>query len=175
LDDIADYKNKAIENKNKKQEKNFIQRLKNNYFLSKINLFLRTKSYTYLWIKGITTDPSQRYFFESFNKYKEDDKINFFISKIEEIGKIKKNKKINLKFVILPYEYQTRNKCASDLLMPQRKIEDILKKRSLNYINLSSNFCNYKNPKKLFLNFDPVHLSPLGHDLVFNYIKKELD
>ena len=171
LDDIIN--NKVTENKNEENEKNanLIQRLKNNYFLRKINLFLRTKSYTYLWLKGIVTKPSKRYFFESFDHYKDEEKINFFNTKIGEIKNFEKFKGINIKFIILPYEYQTRNYCESKFLLPQEKILKVFEEREIDYINLTKNFCDHPNPKKLYLNFDPVHLSIKGHDFVSKLIK----
>lgn len=64
LDDIitnnSDKKNKlSKDNKNKKK---IFDTIKKNIFLGKINYFLRSKSYTYLWIKGVVTKPSERYF-----------------------------------------------------------------------------------------------------------------
>ena len=174
LDDIIN--NKTTANKSEENEKdiNLIQILKNNYFLNKINLFLRTKSYTYLWLKGVVTKPSKRYFFESFDHYKDEEKINFFNTKIGEIKNFEKSKDINIKFIILPYEYQTRNYCETKFLLPQKKILKVFEERKIDYINLTKNFCNHSNPKKLYLNFDPVHLSIKGHGLVFKLIKNEI-
>ena len=171
LDDILSGKAPEDKNEESKKNVNLIQRLKNNYFLNKINLFLRTKSYTYLWLKGIVTKPSKRYFFESFYHYKDEEKINFFDTKMGEIKNFEESKDINIKFIILPYEYQTRNYCESKFLLPQEKILEIFEERKIDYINLTKNFCNHSNPKKLYLNFDPVHLSIKGHDLVFKLIK----
>ena len=172
LDDID---NKNITVKENKENTNLIKKLKSNYFFRKINLFLRTKSYTYLWIKGITTNPSKRYFFESLNSYKENEKINLFIKKVEEIKNFEKFKSINIKFIILPYEYQTRKKCVSEFLLPQEKIVEIFKEKEVNFINLTKSFCNHNNPEKLYLNFDPVHLSAKGHDFVFKLIKNKIN
>ena len=175
LDDIINEKVTANKSKENENDFNLIQNLKNNYFLKKINFFLRTKSYTYLWIKGLTTKPSKRYFFESLNHYKEEEKINYLITKIDEIKNFEKSKNINIKFIILPYEYQTRFNCVPEFLLPQEKILKIFEERKINYINLTKNFCEYSNPNTLFLNFDPVHLSVKGHDLVFKSIKNKIN
>ena len=171
LDDIINRKPTEKGNDEDEKNVNLIQRLKNNYFLNKINLFLRTKSYTYLWLKGIVTNPSKRYFFESFDHYNDEEKINFFNTKLDEIKNFENSENINIKFIILPYEYQTRNYCESKFLLPQEKILKVFEERKIDYINLTKNFCNHSNPKKLYLNFDPVHLSIRGHDLVFKLIK----
>ena len=102
-ENIDDKKNNKI-NENKK----FFDTLKKNYFLKKINNFLRTKSYTYLWIKAITTNPSERYFYESYNHYKNDDKIKFLSNQIEKINNFKNLHNLNIKIIILPFEFQTR-------------------------------------------------------------------
>ena len=175
LDDI-NKENTAVNDKEEnKKNISFIKKLKSNYILNKINLFLRTKSYTYLWIKGITTNPSKRYFFESLSSYKDKEKISFFIKKTDEMKNLEKSKSINIKFMIIPYEYQTRKQCDLEILIPQKKIVEIFKEKEIEYINLTRNFCNHKDPKKLYLNFDPVHLSVQGHEFVFKLIKNEIN
>ena len=79
-----------------------------------------------------------------------------------------------IKFIILPYEFQTRNKCKNELLKPQKKVKNILYKNKFLVLDLTSEFCNFEKPKKLFLNFDPVHLSTTGHDLVFKSLNSKL-
>ena len=88
---------------------------------------------------------------------------------------LEKSKSINIKFIIIPYEYQTRKQCDLEILIPQKKIVEIFKEKKIEYINLTRNFCNHKNPKKLYLNFDPVHLSVQGHEFVFKLIKNEIN
>ena len=173
LDDIIF--NLTDENKkNETKEESLFKKIKKNYFLNKINVFLRSKSYVYLWIKGITTNPSERYFVESFNEYMKEESIYNLENKISEIRDLEKTKNIKIRFIILPYEYQTRNKCNLKLLMPQKKIKNILNKKGISFIDLTSNFCAFKKPKKLYLNFDPVHLSTKGHDFVFRILDKEI-
>ena len=75
----------------------------------------------------------------------------------------------------MPYEYQTRNFCEPEFLLPQEEILKIFEARKIDYMNLTKNFCEHSNPKSLYLNFDPVHLSVKGHDLVFKSIKNEIN
>ena len=175
LDDIIHSEKDVVIDDEIEGEINFIQKYKKNYLLSKINLFLRTKSYTYIWVKGIATKPSERYFLESFNHYGEEKKMNFFINKIDEINSFKNLKKIDMTFIIIPYEYQTRNQCEERFLLPQKKMMKIFKEKKITFINLTKKFCNYSNPKKLYLNYDPVHLSVEGHRLVFKSINKSIN
>ena len=160
-------KNVVTENKNKKT-----------YFLKKItminelNAFLRSKSYLYMYIKGIATDPSKRYFKNILSYYSKNDleEMNIFLNQLKE-RTIKKN--IQLKIVILPYEFQTRN-CSKGNLLPQNKLNKILLDLKLDFIDYTLNFCNHKNPKSLFYKFDPMHLSKKGHLFVFNLVKNEM-
>ena len=168
LDDINDTEILNNENKAKEIKNNFFQKLKKNYFFNKINSFLRSKSYTYLWIKGKITKPSERYFFESYKSYKKEKNINFFINKIDEINSYSNNKKIDILFVLIPYEYQVRKNCEEKLLLPQNKIKKILKEKKLKYFDFTKDFCNHPSPKELYLKFDPVHLSVIGHNFIYN-------
>ena len=174
LDDIQinKTKNDSFELNN---NNNFVKKLKENYIINKINVFLRAKSYTYIWIKGIVTKPSERYFVENLNYYNSKKNINFFDEYIKKIKKIINSKKLSVKFIILPFEYQTRNQCNEKYLIPQKKINNIFEKNEIDLFDLTQNFCIYLNPKKLYLNFDPVHLSVKGHDLVFEFISREIN
>ena len=103
-----------------------------------------------MYIKGISTDPSERWFNNLNNYYK-----NFDISNIkEQIYQLNFfSKKINSDFIviILPYEYQTRD-CERNDLTPQKKVSKVLKELDINFIDLTSSFCNIKNPKNYFIN-----------------------
>ena len=172
LDDILEFNKKNNNIKIKNEKVSLIQKLKKNIIFNKINGILRSKSYTYLWLKGHLTKPSERYFFESYNYYNEKDKLKLLKN---EFSKIKKIKDTKIKILILPYEYQVRYNCKENLMNPQNEIEKILMELKITYIDLSNEFCNFENPKQLYLNFDPVHLSIIGHELVFNNLKKEFD
>ena len=91
-----------------------------------------------------------------------------------EVDKVVNKNGIKSHIFILPYEYQTRD-CKKELLLPQRKIIALSKDISNNFYDLTTNFCNYEKPKKLFLKYDPMHLSKEGHNLVFNLTKKIID
>jgi len=175
LDDILSENKKNQKNEKINKKLNFFTLLKENYVLKSVNNFLRTKSYTYLWIKGLSTNPSERYFFESYDHYKNDDKIDFISSQVDKISYFINSKNLNLKIILLPFEYQTRNNCSSNFLLPQDKLITIFKNKDVEYINLTNNFCSHIKPNDLFLKFDPVHLSEEGHDFVFNLIKNKIN
>ena len=140
--------------------------------LNRLNEYLRNKSYLYMYIKGISTDPSERWFNNLNNYYKNFD-ISNFKEQIYQLDSF--SKKINSDFIviILPYEYQTRD-CEGNDLTPQKKVSKVLKELDINFIDLTSSFCNIKNPKKYFYKFDPMHLSKNGHMLVFKNLSNEI-
>ncbi len=177
LDDIivSEELNNTINQNNstkKNQKNNLFEKMKKNNFLAKVNAFLRSKSYTYLWIKGIITKPSKRYFYTSYNNYFDKNKIETLSNEILKLNKIKNEKKLQIDFVIIPYEFQTRNNCQKDLFLPQRKIKQILLQGNFTVIDFTNEFCNSLNPRKLYLNFDPVHLSVKGHNLIYDRLDK---
>lgn len=146
--------------------------IKKNSLINKLNAFLSSKSYFYMFFKGIISDPSKRYFKNIKKNYEKTDLSNMkdYISNLNE----KLNREnIDLKVFILPYEFQTRN-CSNENLVPQNKINLILKDLKVYYQDLTNNFCKHSNPKSLFYKFDPMHLSNKGHSLVFNLIKNEI-
>ena len=96
-------------------------------------------------------------------------------NQIEKINNFKNLHNLNIKIIILPFEFQTRMNCDLNFLLPQDKLVKILKNNKLEYINLSNDFCSHVKSRELFLKFDPVHLSEAGHDFVFNLIKNKIN
>lgn len=173
LNDIDIKNNIEIISKNNTEiNKNYIQKLKNISFINKANIWLRNKSYLYMFIKGLFSDPSKRWFQYDYELYKDERKINSFKELLDNL----KNKNIDIFIIFLPYEYQTRSKnCNKEIIqMPQLKLEAIAKEYNTTYLNLTKNFCSFQNSKKLFYKFDPMHLSENGHALVFDAIDNAL-
>ena len=68
LNDVYGSSNVINLTEEKKDESDY--GLKKFKLLFEINAFLRNKSYLYMWIKGIGTDPSKRWFLNLFDIYK---------------------------------------------------------------------------------------------------------
>ena len=47
--------------------------------------------------------------------------------------------------------------------------------KTLHGVDFYEEFCKFKNPKKLFYKYDPMHLSTLGHKFVYNRINNIID
>jgi hypothetical protein len=170
---IVDLGKKKKNNMTKNDKKiTIFKHMKDISIINKLNAYLRNKSYLYMFLKGVATDPSERYFINILDAYSKNDlkHMNDYVFKLNE--KLL-DKKIELKIIILPYEFQTRN-CTNKNLMPQNKISKILTKLEINFSDYSNSFCHHINPKSLFYKFDPMHLSKKGHSLVFDLIKNEI-
>ena len=154
----------------------FYDKLKKNYYLIKINAFLRNKSASYMWLRGNLTNPSDRHFFYTFPIYKNKNAVKNLNLQFKKLNEVLVEENFNFTVVILPYEFQSRKQnCNEDYLIPQNEVKKILNNININFLDYSKIFCNHYNPKKLFLKYDPVHLSEEGHNLVFLNLKKDLN
>ena len=141
--------------------------------LDDLNKFLRNKSYLYLFLKGVGTDPSKRWFNALHANYENLDP-NVIKDNFKFLNNFSKNIGTNFIVILLPYEYQTRN-CNKNILKPQKMLIKILKDLNIDTKDLTDKFCNDKKSKKNFLKFDPMHLSKNGHTLVYNTILNEIN
>ena len=147
--------------------------LKNFQILKSINNNLRNKSYLYMYIKGISTDPSKRWF-QNLYKHYEKSSFDQTSEQLKKIRNFSKNINSDFLIVILPYEFQIR-KCSDVILLPQNQIQNILKQLNIKYLDLTKNFCELNNSKKYFYKFDPMHLSKKGHKFVYDILKDEIN
>ena len=176
LNDIYDKANINYYNLEKKNNTTtFITKLKQNKILYNLNFWLRNKSYLYLYLKGILTDPSSRWFKYDYNLYSNEQLLINLENFIEQFNSKVKSKNTELLVIILPYEFQTRvGFCKTEFLIPQTKVATVLDKKNIKYFDLTNLFCNQKKPKDLFYKFDPMHLSKEGHQLILNFFLNEI-
>jgi len=153
---------------------NYVEELKEIKLFRYVNSYLRNKSYLYLFLKGKSTDPSQRWFKIDKNHY-EKKNLDSFEEILIKFKEVTFEKDIDFKVILLPYEFQTRkNNCNKNNLNPQIKIQSLLKKNKIDHKDFSKNFCYSKNAKNLFYKFDPMHLSKKGHKFLFNLIINDI-
>lgn len=155
-------------------EKNFVDRLREISFISSANNFLRTHSKLYLLIKGLITDPQRRYWEADLSLYKSLSKqeIERRLEGIAYINNVFKNHGVEFVVVISPYEFQLRSELtASDL--PQKIVAEYLSEKNIDYIDMLPIYRKLNiESRNLFLPFDPMHLSAVGHNILFNMITK---
>ena len=168
LNDIVPFQGVISKNSNKKQaeKKNFFEKNINDNLATKINIFFRERSALFVFLKGLVTNPSKRHYDLMANLYDNEENIEILKSQLSKIDNYSNVSNIDVSFVLLPYAYQINNDCNENLMKPQKEINRIFKNIKLPIFDYSKKFCNETNKSKLFLPYDPVHLSLLGHKLV---------
>lgn len=129
----------------------------------KVLSFLRSNSKLYLLLKNIFFDRSKTYALYDIGLYKEgNSEIYKHLNAILSIkAKIDKSN-INFILVILPYEYQLR---MGDLKSPQVLLKKFFKDHKIKTLDIYKDF-TLLNSESYYLYGDPMHLSPLGHEIV---------
>ena len=171
LNDVLDSTNVITKSKINKNTSEGSFKLKEIRMLAYVNSYLRNKSYLYMFIKGIFTDPSKRWFLNINNFYKNND-ISYLKNYFTQLTNFSNFIDAKLVVIILPYEYQTRE-CKSTDMVPQVKVKKILSNLNMDFRDYAKKFCAAKNPKNYFYKFDPMHLSQKGHKLVYDLIINE--
>jgi hypothetical protein len=140
-----------------------------------INVYLRSRSKLYLFVKNTLTDPSVRYFKQDLAEYqKESDHVVASLRPIEEIAKKLAAWGIAFKVFVMPYEAQVRTKLQADLL-PQRIVDDFLRRNKIDYYDATEGFMNSGvSAEDLYLYADPMHLSEKGHHLMSKIVGSEM-
>lgn len=151
----------------------FIQKVIRNEFFRNINFYLRNKSYIFMFLKGILTDPSKRWY-TNIKIFYEENKINHLSVFLRKLVEFSKQRDSELHMIVLPYEFQTRDCKNISNYLPQRMIKKEILKVKINFIDFHNNFCKIKYPNKLFYKYDPMHLSEVGHKNVFKMIDREI-
>ncbi|MDC0525122.1 hypothetical protein OAN82_03125, partial [Pelagibacteraceae bacterium] len=158
-------KKKQLNQIDNSKESYFIKFFKNDFFL-RVNVFMREKSALFVFLKSFTTNSVKRHFDYMFKQYDDNNFIMNYSNQINKIKSISSNENININFVLLPYSYQVKKKCEKKVLKPQRIIKKIFTDLDLELHDLTSDFCQNPESKSLFLTYDPVHLSKIGHQVV---------
>lgn len=140
-----------------------------------INVYLRSRSKLYLFVKNTLTDPSMRYFKQDLAEYqKENDRVAVSLRPIEEIANQLAARGITFEVFVMPYEAQVRTMMQADLL-PQRIVDDFLRRKGIDYYDAADKFMNSGvTAEDLYLYGDPMHLSEKGHRLVSKIVGGEL-
>jgi len=149
----------------------FYKILKNDFFL-KLNFYLREKSTVFNLLKAVGTQNVKRHYQYIEPYYENKTYLDEYEKNLNKIIKYSKNNKLNVKFILLPYNYQIKKNCISSLMNPQKQINYIFKSLNYKLFDFSSDFCK-SNRNNLFLNFDPMHLSSDGHKFVSDLLTKK--
>ena len=150
-------------------EQKFMKFLRNKLFIE-LNFFLRDKLALFNLIKAISTKNVKRHFNYIVPYYSSKKHLDDFQKNLKDIIQYSKQNNLRLNFVLLPYHHQIKKKCKDELMEPQNILKNIFNKLDYQLFDFSTEFCNIPNNDKLFLNFDPAHLSSQGHEFVSNLL-----
>ena len=171
LNDVFSVSNVTqINNKKIKEGDSKLKKLK---LINFLNSKLRNKSYLYMYLKGISSDPSKRWY-QSIDKYYSKNDISKISDYFLDLKEFAKEKNADFHLFVIPYEYQTR-KCDESDLIPQKKLAKTFKKNKIDFFDLTEEFCANNKPNSLYYKFDPAHLSVNGHKFVFNSINEKIN
>ena len=178
IDDLSGFEiirnNKNNNVKNNIQKNSIIYKLKESLVLNYINNFFRSKSVTYVWLKGLFLKPEERYYKYALSEFEVEDKILYLdktLAKYAKQNSILNNKLI---FLIIPFSQQINNEnCKKDDLAEQI-IESKFKKYKFRYIKFKKIFCEDLKKNKIFLKYDYSHLSTYGHKIVANTLMQKI-
>ena len=148
------------------ENENFLLKLIRNKFFIQLNFFLRDKSTTFNLIKAVSTNNVKRHYNYMYPYYLNKNYLDEYKKNLEKIIEFADKKQLEVKFILLPYKYQIKKDCQFDIMNPQYQISLLFVKLNQQLFDFSKDFCNKNDKKKLFLNFDPMHLSSAGHKFV---------
>lgn len=154
-------------------DKNFFNNFLNKKFLIEINFYLREKLAVFNLAKALGTQNVKRHYNYIIPFYENDLMFQDFEKNVKNIIDYSKRNEIKVKFVLLPYKQQIKKNCLKEMMKPQRKINSLFQRLNYQLFDFSQEFCNKNKNNKLFLNFDPMHLSKDGHKFVSELILKE--
>ena len=185
LDDLVGL-DQLIEEANHESEKNldnfeekktnFISKLKKNKIFVLINKFVRSKSVTYVWLKGIFLNSQKSYYDHALASFKNEEKLKGLenmLFKISDLNSKEFYNKIN--FLIIPYSYQINDKNCNGKDYAENVIDKYFSKAKVELIKLKDVFCGAENKEKIYLKYDPSHLSPYGHEIVANFLERRIN
>lgn len=149
--------------------------MSSNSFLGPLAGFLKANSHLYLWLKGKFFDRQKAYFDHDLEMYRNDALVNSQAKHLYDIMELCSRHGIGLNVIILPYEYQLRNKEKKELRLPQEKIRKLLEEKNIPALDpfdyLSQRIASSKDA---YLFADGIHFSSYGHGLITGFLIENL-
>ena len=175
LDDLISSNQIDTKKENINKNKNLISNLRNNNLLGFTNKFIRSKSVTYVLLKGLIFNSVNNYYQFALRSFDKNINLESFSKNLEFIAA--KNKTLNDKivFLLIPYNQQIRGKNCFKKDDAEKYIENMFEKQKIQLIKFKEVFCKDKNKGKIFLKYDPSHLSKYGHRVVAKVLKNKLN
>ena len=130
------------------------------------NEWLGSSSKLYVYITGMTADPSLNHFLSDRKLHERgDEEFRRVAGQFVEIAEALNARGIRLTVLINPYEMQLREPTDVNLA-PQRRIEAFLSENGIRWIDTMERFRGFDRSTDAFLFADPMHLNGTGHRVV---------
>ena len=182
LNDVSSDSARLLDSSVIPQRFSAVERLRKLTFMAAANEWLRENSKLYLYVKGVMTDPSARYFLADYLNY--NGKIDQKLGAVVELAAELSRAGIPFYVIISPYEYQLRTRdgvgpkdhMVDDIMLPQRRIADFLGNKGLITYDSTGFFLSQvgRVSSEYFLPLDPMHFSERGHVVMHEYIENVL-
>jgi len=153
--------------------KNLINILKNNKFSRFINTFIRSKSATYVFIKGIISNPQEDNYAYDIKLYENKELLKQLEKNLTKLNNLIDRNKII--FFSIPYAAQVKKSRCLKKDISENILRKIFEKNKFKIVFLHDEMCKRNQPINFYLKNDPVHLNTEGHNFVFKYLKKYLN
>jgi hypothetical protein len=185
LNDIHDLSDLAIEERlgrrapvvpaGTRGSRDLVQIAKSVAVLQAVNDWLRSRSKLYLFLKGLASDSSMRFFLHDLEFYRaRDGDLETRMALLAAMRDRLRAAGIPFKVVVLPYEAQLRAENV-EFMLPQRRICGYLDAHGIDYIDATAAFRATGAPSdELYLYRDPMHFSPRGHAVLFSILRQAL-
>ncbi|MBV9240964.1 MAG: hypothetical protein JO314_03055 [Acidobacteria bacterium] len=126
----------------------------------------------YVYITGMTADPSRRYFeWDRTLMSVDDETVRRTVQPIVNIDHMARQKAAALTVIFLPYEKQLRDGSNADWT-PQDRVESALRAQGVECVDLRADFGHLSRSTDAFLFADPMHLNSRGHDIVYDALMR---
>lgn len=143
--------------------------------LVNLNEFLGPRSKLFVYITGITADPSRIYFRWDLTLFNVDeDRLRETLAPMVEIDRMVKERNAQLVVFLNPYEMQIRERENANF-EPQNRIESFLREKGISFVDTRDRFKSLPSSKDAFLFADPMHLNESGHRIVFGALLEDWD
>ncbi len=145
------------------------QRFRHIGVTEKINAALRDRSKLYLWLRGVTTHPADRYFMADYHLYTDEEKVHAALLPIARMADDLRRRDTAFTVVICPNEPQLKRGTAGDPFLPQKRVRAFLASRGIQHVDAAGPFlaaAALRPPEDFYLPFDAMHFSSAGHELM---------
>ena len=143
LDDIISDKVKIVK-KNESENLTLIQKLKKNKFISYINLLVRSKSASYVFVKGFVSNAQDNNYNHDINLFNNKDLINQLNVNLKELETLIDKDK--LVFYSIPYAAQVKNDKCKTKDISEKILRDIFYQNNFKIIFLHDELFKAKKP-----------------------------